>query len=369
METFYQFINQFNWDEVKNRIYQTTSTDVKRTLSRSKFTLDDFGVLISPAALSYLEHMAMLSKDITRRRFGKTIQLYVPLYLSNKCTNACIYCGFNRKHSYKRTTLNTEQIIEEAQAIQKMGFRHILLVTGEHPECGFEYLKNAIQLLRPMFSQISIEVAPMETEQYQLLKEIGLNSVYIYQETYNQMSYPTFHPAGKKSDYRYRLETPDRIGQAGIYRIGVGCLLGLDDWRTDSWFTALHVSYLSKKYWSTRYSISLPRLRPMAGEFQPISPISDKELLQLICAYRIVFEDVEISLSTRESAQLRDLILPYGITNLSAGSRTYPGGYANAVNELAQFEIGDARHPALVARAVEQKGLKPVWKDWDKVFC
>jgi len=368
METFFHLHKKYSWSEVKESIYAKTSAEVRAALAKNNLTIEDFKALVSPAAMPYLDQMAMLSRERTRRRFGKTIQLYIPLYLSNKCINACVYCGFNRKNSFSRTTLSVDQAVAEARAISEMGFRHVLLVTGEHPECGLSYLKKIIEAIKPFFAQIAIEVAPMETLDYKALIEVGLNSVYVYQETYNRESYSGFHPFGKKSDFRYRLETPDRLGRADIYRIGLGCLLGLDDWRVDSWFTALHILYLSRKYWTTRYSVSLPRLRPAAGAYQPLHPVTDKELLQLICAYRLVFEDLEISLSTREDARLRDILLPYGITAMSAGSKTQPGGYAHYTGELVQFEVGDTRPPHEVAKAIKKAGFNAVWKDWDKFF-
>lgn len=368
METFFHLYEKYSWSEVKASIYAKTSADVEVALVKENLSLEDFKALVSPAALPYLDQLALVSNKKTRRRFGKTIQLYIPLYLSNKCINSCIYCGFSRNNSTSRTTLSVVQAVAEVKAISEKGFKHVLLVTGEHPECGLSYLKEIIKAIKPFFAQIAIEVAPMGTMDYKALIEVGLNSVYIYQETYNSGSYPVFHPSGKKSDFRYRLETPDRLGQAGIYRIGLGCLLGLDDWRVDSWFTALHIAYLSRKYWTTRYSVSLPRLRPAAGAYQPLHPVTEKELLQLICAYRLVFEDLEISLSTREEGRLRDILLPYGITAMSAGSKTHPGGYTHCADELTQFEVGDTRHPHEVAMAIQKAGFKAVWKDWDKVF-
>lgn len=368
MNTFYDEINKYSWEKIKNDIYSKTEQDVKKALIKENCSIEDFKALISPAAETFLEEMAFKSHLKTQKRFGKTIQLYIPLYLSNKCTNSCVYCGFNKTLNYKRITLNEEEILKEALAIKNMGFRHILLVTGEHPECGFEYIKNAIKLIKNHFSLISIEVAPFEKWQYEELISEGLHTVYVYQETYNIEKYKQYHPAGKKANFRYRLETPDRIGSAGIYRIGLGCLLGLEDWRVDTFFTALHIDYLKKKYWKTRYSVSFPRLRPNAGNFQPPYQISDKELVQIICAYRLYDENLEMTLSTRESSKFRDHAIKIGITSMSAGSKTYPGGYSLYPEQLEQFEVGDNRTPSEIINIIKKQGYEPIWKDWDNII-
>lgn len=363
---FYESLHSYNWDETKDEIYSKGANDVLRALEKDRLDLDDFKALISPAASPYLEEMAQQSRMKTLRRFGKTIQMYVPLYLSNECTNFCVYCGFNHENKVERLTLNQKQIMEEAEAIRQLGFEHLLLVTGEYPsKTGFNYLKEVIQLLKDKFKLISIEVAPMDTEEYKELVETGLNSVYIYQETYHEKRYAIYHPKGKKSNFRYRLETPERLGKAGAYKTGLGCLLGLEDWRTDSFFTALHLDFLRKHYWQTKYSIAFPRLRPHVGSFQPNSIIDDRELVQLICAYRLFDENIELSLSTRESASFRDHLIHLGITTMSAGSSTEPGGYATKKRSLEQFAVNDSRTPNEVMTQIKAAGYEAVWKDWD----
>lgn len=364
--SFYQSIQQISWQQCTDDIYASTSVDVEKALQKTRLNLDDFKVLVSPAAEPYLEQMAQLSMLRTQQRFGKTIQLYVPLYLSNECANSCVYCGFNHNHPIPRKTLTKEEIMQECEALVQMGFKHLLLVTGEHPaKCGFDYLKQVVEWVRPIFPLISIEVQPMKTEEYAELVQMGLNTVYVYQETYRQDKYKTYHPRGKKSNFRHRLETADRLGQAGVHKAGLGALLGLEDWRVEALHIALHLSYLEKKYWKTRYSISFPRLRPHAGSFEPNYPISDKELVQLICAFRLYNQELELSLSTRESSVFRDHMLRLGITAMSAGSRTEPGGYVEENSELKQFEISDDRSPAGVAEAIRKQGYEAVWKDWD----
>jgi 2-iminoacetate synthase len=363
---FYDYIQQYDWEETRSAIYSKTPADVEKALSKSDRTMADFMALISPAALPYLEEMAQQSRALTLKRFGKTIQLYVPLYLSNECTNFCTYCGFNHDNEIDRCTLNKQQVLAEAKAIRELGFEHLLLVTGEHSrKAGFAYLQEMIDLLNPLFAQISIEVQPMKTEEYKTLVDVGLHAVYVYQETYHEKRYPVYHPKGRKGNFRYRLETPERLGKAGIHKTGLGCLLGLEDWRVDSFFTALHLHFLKKHYWKTKYSIAFPRLRPHAGSFNPDYPINDREFVQLICAYRLLNENVELSISTRESPRMRDNLARLGATTMSAGSSTKPGGYATREESLEQFTINDDRSPGEVEKALKDQGYEVVWKDWD----
>jgi len=367
--TFKEKYLEHSRDGITKTIFSKTSNDVERALSKSKLTDDDFAALISPAALPFIEKLALKSQALTRQRFGKTIQLYAPMYLSNECNNICTYCGYSFDNKIKRKTLTDSEILKEAEAIKKLGFDHILLVTGEaNATVHVSYFLNAIKLLKPMFSNISIEVQPLDQEEYELLHEAGVYSVLVYQETYNEQAYKVHHPKGKKSNFFYRLETPDRIGKSKIHKIGIGVLLGLDDWRTDSFFCALHLDYLQKKYWQTKYSISFPRIRPAEGVQLSEHPISDKELLQLICAYRLFNPDVELSISTRETRHFRDNIIKLGATSVSAGSKTNPGGYAVDPESLEQFEIDDTRSPEEFIKVISQQGYEPVFKDWDKAF-
>lgn len=370
MPSYKHIYDQHHWATETESIYGKTPADVEAALARpGQRTLDDFKALISPAAAPYLEDMAQLSHRLTQKRFGKTIQLYAPLYLSNECQNICTYCGFSLDVDIPRKTLTDEEIVQEAKAVKALGFDHILLVTGEaNKTVGVEYFQNAIQLIRPHFSHISLEVQPLDAQDYALLTPFGLNTVLVYQETYREETYKTHHPKGKKSNFGYRLETPDRLGQAGVHKIGLGALIGLEDWRTDSFFTALHLDYLEKTYWQTKYSISFPRLRPCAGGIDLKSNMSDKEMAQLICAYRIFNEEVELSLSTRESQAFRNNAIHLGITTMSAGSKTNPGGYTNQQESLEQFSIDDNRSPKEVAARIDAQGYEPVWKDWDKAY-
>ncbi|MDR6129708.1 2-iminoacetate synthase [Chryseobacterium sp. SORGH_AS1175] len=270
MNSFIDVFEQYSWDQVRRRLDQVTLQDVERSLCKQQRSLDDFINLISPAASVKLETMAKLAQQLTRKRFGKTIQLYAPLYLSNECQNICTYCGFSLDNSIKRKTLSDTELMIEATVLKSMGVNHVLLVSGEaNKTVGVSYFLNAIKLLRPHFANISIEVQPLSEEEYCLLHDAGVNAVLVYQETYHQEVYKEYHPKGKKSNFNFRLDTPDRVGRAGIHKIGLGVLLGLEDWRVDSFFNALHIDYLQKQYWKSRFSVSFPRLRPAEGIIEP----------------------------------------------------------------------------------------------------
>ncbi|GAL63141.1 2-iminoacetate synthase ThiH [Algibacter lectus] len=365
MSSFTNTFNTYNWDDTLQSIFSKTESDVLRALSNSKRNLEDFKALISPAAKPYLEDMAQLSRALTKKRFGNTIQMYSPMYLSNECQNICTYCGFSMTNKIPRRTLTDAEILKEVAYIKSKGYDHILLVTGEaNKTVGVEYIKNALQLIRSHFSNITIEVQPLDQKDYEELIDNGLFAVLVYQETYHRDEYKKHHPKGKKSNFNYRLETPDRLGKAGIHKIGLGALFGLEDWRADSFFTALHLKYLQKTYWKTKYSISFPRLRPHSGGLDPKVEMTDPDLVQLICAFRLLDEDVELSMSTRESEVFRNNIVNLGVTSISAESKTNPGGYAVAPESLEQFEISDERSTEAVASMLKSKGLEVVWKDW-----
>ncbi|MFW0717757.1 2-iminoacetate synthase ThiH [Pedobacter sp. N23S346] len=370
MNSFNDLFETYSWDDTKASIYAKTATDVERALASPKRTLEDFKALISPSAAPYLEQMAKISQQLTQKRFGKVLQMYVPLYLSNECNNICTYCGFSYDNKVKRKTLSAMEIMQEVAALKKMGYDHVLLVTGEdNLNVHVDYFKKVLELIRPHFAHISMEIQPMDVEDYDQLTPYGLNTVLVYQETYHQEDYKKHHPKGKKSNFKYRVETPDRLGKAGIHKMGLGVLIGLEDWRTDCFFTALHLNYLEKKYWQSKYSLSFPRLRPFSGGLEPKVEMIDRELVQLICAYRLFNEEVELSISTRESPRFRNNIIKLGITSISAGSKTNPGGYVVAPESLEQFEISDERSPAEIAQLIEAQGYEAVWKDWDNCLA
>ncbi|EKF53942.1 thiamine biosynthesis protein ThiH [Galbibacter marinus] len=369
MNNFSSILSQYNWDHQWENIQQKTPFEVQMALEAKKPSLEDFKALISPAAQGYLEQMAQKSRTLTKNRFGNTMQMYAPMYLSNECQNICTYCGFSLTNKIPRRTLTDKEILQEAEFLKHKGYQHILLVTGEaNQHVGVHYLNNAISLLKPYFTNISMEVQPLDQEDYEILIPQGLYATLVYQETYHRETYKTHHPKGKKSNFDYRLHTPDRLAKAGIHKIGIGALLGLEDWRVDSFFTALHLNYLQRRYWKTRYSISFPRLRPFSGGIDPKVEMTDADLLQLICAYRIVFEDIELSISTREHAKFRDQLVHLGITSMSAESKTNPGGYVVDPQSLEQFDISDERSTETIAQMLRNSGIQPVWKDWEQMI-
>lgn len=366
-----QALMQQDLAHIAMSINSKTAKDVERAINSDAPTFDDFMALISPAAAPYLEVMAHRAKALTRHRFGNTMQLFVPLYLSNLCANECTYCGFTMSNKIKRKTLTKSEVLSEINAIRDMGFSQVLLVTGEHEtKVGIEYFEQTLRAIRDKVSYLIMEVQPLKRSQYETLKHCGLDAVLVYQETYSPQHYASYHTRGKKQDFLWRLEATDRIGQAGIDKIGIGALLGLGDWRVDSAMTALHGKLLQQHYWQSRVSIAFPRLRSCEGNSTGGNVLTnhklpnEKDLLQLICAHRLFNREAELSLSTRESAAFRDGVMSLGITSMSAASQTQPGGYSAPSKTLNQFDIDDNRSVSDVVNALCSNGLEPVWKDW-----
>ena len=295
-------LEKISWEETTKAIYSKTDADVRRALSKEHCDVNDFMALISPAAAPYLETMARLSRKYTMERFGKTISMFVPLYITNSCTNSCVYCGFNHNNPMKRTILTEEEMVNEYKAIKKLApFENLLLVTGENPaKAGVDYIERALLLAKPYFANLQIEVMPLKAEEYERLTHAGLNGVICFQETYNKANYNIYHPRGMKSKFEWRVNGFDRMGQAGVHKIGMGVLIGLEEWRTDITMMAYHLRYLQKHYWKTKYSVNFPRMRPSEnGGFQPNVVMNDRELAQVTFAMRIFDHDVDISYSTR----------------------------------------------------------------------
>ena len=351
-----------------------------------------FEQLIAPKSDVDLESMAQASRALTLQNFGRTMRLFAPLYLSNECINNCRYCGFSRDNPILRVTLSVDEVVAEARHLSQAGFRQILLVAGEHPKfVNCDYLNECVRALKPDFSSIAIEVGPMETKDYLPIVEAGAEGLVVYQETYNRGVYAELHTAGPKRDFKFRLDTPKRGYEAGFRRVGIGALFGLSRWRDEAIALAAHLEYLFKCCWQAQITVSLPRLRPAAGGFRPLFAMSDRELAQLVCALRITFPQVGIVLSTREKASLRDALVSLGVTMMSAGSHTEPGGYTRQGGEhlhrtvrgrivapefqdgedrlaTGQFEISDERSPVEIANVLRRRGLEPVWKDWDRAL-
>lgn len=347
-------------------LYAKTAADVERALLRPQRDLEDFKALLSPAAEPYLETMAQVSQRLTRQRFGMTQQLFAPLYLSNACANECTYCGFSMSNKLARKVLSAEELEAEAQVLKGRGFEHLLLVAGEAPKVvGVDYYRKALAQLQPHFAQLSLEVQPLLQADYEQLRPHGLHAVLIYQETYDPHCYHRYHTRGQKQDFHYRLNAPDEAGAAGVHKLGLGVLLGLTDWRLDSLACAWHLNWLARRHWRTRFSLSFPRLRPAEGDFSVPSPVSDRALVQLLCAWRLFSPDLELTLSTRESPALRDRLVSLGVTSLSAASSTRPGGYAEAEGgALEQFSTDDQRSVPTIIERLQQLHYQPVWKDW-----
>ena len=371
---FADIIDRFDWDETIEMVMKAGSEDVEHVLAKASsnksLSPEDLGVLISPAASPYLEKMAHLSREITSRRFGKTISLYIPMYVGNACTNKCVYCGFNHDNPFERTILDLNEIKNECEAIKKLGpFENLLIVAGEYPSlCGVDYLEKVLQTCRPYFHNLTIEVQPMRAVDYERLTHSGLNGVVCFQETYNRKAYKKYHPHGMKSHFDWRLNGFDRMGEARVHKIGLGALLGLEDWRGEIVMMGRHLDYLRKKYWRSRFSVNFPRLRPSESGFMPNSVVSDRDLAQITCAFRLFDNDIDISFSTRETPFFRDNMMSLGVTSMSAGSKTDPGGYTHPKEALEQFEVSDERTPSEVEMAIKNHGFYPVWKDWDSIF-
>lgn len=365
-------LQKYSWDETSAAIAAKTEADVRRALMKEHCDVDDFMALISPAAEPYLEEMARLSRRYTQERFGRTVSMFIPLYLTNSCTNSCVYCGFHIANKMARTILTPEEMVKEYEAIKQLGpFENLLIVTGENPaKAGVPYLAKALDLAKSYFSNLKIEVMPLSTEDYAELTRHGMNGVICFQETYRREHYKLYHPRGMKSNFEWRVNGFDRMGQAGVHSIGMGVLIGLEkEWRTDLTMLARHLRYLQKHYWRTKYSVNFPRMCPAEnGGFQPNCIMTDRELAQLTFAMRIFDHDVDISYSTRENADFRNHMATLGVTTMSAGSRTEPGGYATHVDSLEQFEVSDPRSVSDVAEALRHVGVEPVWKDWDGSF-
>ena len=391
------FVDEFNTlplAALLERSLKASTQAARACLGKTELSLNDFAHLISPAAAELLEPLSRRSQQITRQRFGKVIRLFAPLYLSNECVNACQYCGFSRGNPILRVTLTPEEVRREARALLGQGFRNILLVSGEHPKfVSADYMARCVSLLHEEVPSLSLEIAPMETAEYRPLVQAGAEGLVVYQETYDRAVYGAMHTAGPKRNFDWRLETPERAYAAGFRRLGISPLYGLGDWRLEAISVAAHAAWLLRNCWKAQLTISLPRLRPCAGEFQPLTHLSDRELVQLVCAFRLMFPDVGLVLSTREPAKLRNGLIPLGITLISAGSHTEPGGYTGAgkdtlhhtehgrivelgaserttpdqhpANATSQFQIADDRSPGEVADLIRQLGYEPVWKDWD----
>ncbi len=366
--SFYDEITAKPISRFADAVDNASENEVRRALDKAKdgesLDIGDFIALISPKASPYISEMAVLAEKITRQRFGKGVSMYVPLYLSNLCTNNCRYCGFAAHNKFPRKVLTAEETRLECEAIKKLGYENILVVSGENDHrCGMPYFREMLPIVQEYASYMSLEIQPLDLDEYREMKSLGVDYVCVYQETYDPECYRVNHLSGKKTNMRYRMETPERIGDAGIDKVGLGALLGLYNWKADVVAVTLHLMYMRKHYWDTRLSISFPRLRPAAGGFQPEFPVSDRQMIQCLCAWRLFDHELEISISTRENQRFRDMITPIVITAISAASSTQPGGYAVNNHDLPQFIISDDRSVPEVCNALKMNGLEPIFRE------
>ena len=366
--SFYDIFAQWRDTDLSGRLQSVTDRDVRRLLGKETLTATDFLFLLSPAAEAHLEAMARKAHALTIAQFGRTMVLYTPLYLSNFCTNGCLYCSFNHKNRIDRRQLTLEEVAAEARAISASGLKHILILTGDAPAiASVDYIADCCRVLDHYFTAIGIEIYALTQDEYRRLIEAGADSLTMYQETYNEALYARLHPKGPKRDYRFRLDAPQRACRAAMRAVNVGALLGLDDWRRDAFFTGLHAHYLQDRYPQTEISVSLPRIRPHVGGFQPAYVVEDRHLVQIMTAMRLFMPRAGIAISTRENARFRDRLVPLGVTRMSAGSCTAVGGHTEGENGTGQFEISDERSVPEMVAMLQHAGWQPVYKDWQAI--
>ena len=368
---FLDTLNEWPPERVRDLIYSRTVDHVNIALNSSgHYAPENLATLLSPAAEAQLETMAQLSAHWTRQRFGNAIQFFAPLYVSNYCCNGCTYCGFNQATNHTvRRALTLEEAVAEAQCLASQGFGHILLVSGEdRKNASPEWLAELTHRIRPLFASIQIEIYALSQPEYARLISQGVDGMTMFQESYNPKVYAHFHPTGPKRDYNNRIDAFERAAQAGMTFLGLGTLLGLNDWREECFYMGLHAAYLQKKYWRTSLAFSFPRIRPAVGSMPPPHPVSDANLVQLMSALRVQLPDATQTLSTRESPGFRERLLGIAVNKMSAGAKTTPGGYQQTTDAEAQFEVADPRSLAEVAEVVKTLGFDPVMKDWDRNY-
>lgn len=366
--SFYDEYLGYTEADIAAVLENTTADQVVKIIGKEQLTAMDFLALLSPAAATHLELMAQKAHRLTVQNFGKIIFLFTPIYLSDYCTNKCVYCGFNVTNHFTRKKLTLDEVEREARSIAASGLKHILLLTGDAPKiAGVSYMKECIQILKKYFSSVAIEVYAMSKEEYEELIEAGVESMTMFQETYNPLIYDKLHVAGPKKDYHYRLDAPERACQAGIRSVNMGALLGLDQWRRDGFFVGLHTSYLQNKYSDVEVSISLPRIRPTMGQCETGLTVDDKSLVQMMTALRLFMPRAGITLSTRENPEFRNHAMKLGVTKMSAGVNTAVGGHIAVQENSGQFDISDERNVEDMCTAILASGYQPVFKDWQAI--
>lgn len=366
--SFYKTYEKFKSFDIHSFLNSVEERHIRDIIRKNKLTDLDFLTLLSRKSEKYIEEMAMRANRTTIRQFGKVIHFYTPMYLSNYCSNSCKYCGFSINNHIERNQLSLEEVEKEAKSISETGLKHILILTGDAPKiASLDYLKKCCEILKKYFTSIAIEIYALDTDGYAALVKKGVDSITIYQETYDEDLYSKLHLTGPKKDYRYRLDAPERSLDAKMRSAGIGALLGLGDWHFDAFMTGLHADYLQNKYPEAEISVSLPRMRPHAGEFQPTHPVNDLNLVQILTAYRIFLPRVGITISTREDKNFRNNILRLGVTKMSAGSSTTVGGRISNEEKTGQFEISDDRSVEEMTFDLKTLGYQPVFKDWQPI--
>lgn len=344
-----------------------TASDVIRTIESDRCSLEDFKALLSPAAEPFLEQIARKARLETRKHFGNSAYFFTPIYISNYCENYCIYCGFNCHNKIKRAKLSMEEIHEEMKAIAETGLEEILILTGESRKASdVKYIGEACKIAKKYFKNIGIEVYPMNSDEYRYLRECGADYVTVFQETYNSDKYETLHLAGHKRIFPYRFNAQERALMGGMRGVAFAALLGLDDFRKDALGTGMHAYLIQRKYPWAEISISCPRLRPIINNAS-INPkdVHEKQLLQIMCAYRIFLPFAGMTISTRERAEFRDNVVGLAATKISAGVSTGIGSHSESEDKGdAQFEIADTRGLEEIYESLKKRGIQPVMNDY-----
>lgn len=363
--SFYDIYLNYKDFNIESYFEDINDGDVISVLNKGKINELDFLTLLSPIASKHLELMASKAHGLSLKHFGKAILLYTPLYISNYCVNKCLYCSYNIENEITRKKLSLQEIEEEAKIIASSGLKHILILSGEsRKHTSVEYIKDCVKILKKYFDSIGIEIYPLTTEEYEEVIEAGVDGLTIYQEVYDEDIYKKVHIAGPKKNYKFRLDAPERACKAGIRSANIGSLLGLNDWRKEAFITGVHGKYLQDKYSEVELSMSLPRIKEHIGEYNEILGVNDKDLVQIMLALRIFLPSLGLTISTRESENLRNNVIPLGVTKMSAGVSTEVGGHTLENKGNSQFEISDNRSVDEIRTVILSKGYQPIFKDW-----
>ncbi|HHV29071.1 MAG TPA: 2-iminoacetate synthase ThiH [Clostridium sp.] len=366
--SFYERYLEYKNFDFEGFFNKVTDRDIVNIMNKDRLTELDFLMLLSEKAANYLEPLAQKAKKLTLQNFGKVIFLYTPMYLANYCVNQCVYCGFNITNSIKRRKLTLEEVEKEAEAISSTGLRHILILTGEsRKESSVQYIKDCVKILRKYFRSISIEVYPLDENEYVQLIDAGVDGITLYQEVYNEEKYKKLHLKGPKRNYLHRIDAPERACRASMRSVNIGALFGLHDWRTEAFYAGIHADYLQDKYTDVEISLSLPRIRPHCGSFMPDCKVEDRDLVQIMISYRLFMPRAGITISTRESERLRNNLIGLGVTKMSAASSTEVGGHSLENRSEGQFDISDKRNVEEMKEMIYSKGYQPVFKDWQAI--